>query len=144
MRQLALAATYDRPANAASLAMFFYVLHGGCAARASCLSMRNDHKQTDVQREEQRKDRVPGKERSELTRTDQIHTTTMNATKENTCETLRTKNTSDLPPTTFSHYSHASRKSTNAPLIYRRRKCQTWWLRHARVTHEEIAQMHYS
>ena len=54
--------------------MFFYVLHGGCAARANSLSMRNDHKQTDVQREEQRKDRVPGKERSELTRTDQIHT----------------------------------------------------------------------
>ena len=69
--------------------------------------------------------------------------------RKNTCETRdietrndKDKNTSDLPPTTFPHCPHATHTSVDSPFNSRRQSCQTWWLRHARVTHEEIAQMH--
>ena len=56
--------------------------------------------------------------------------TTINTTTQNTCETRYVKfgtiwtNTSDLPPTTFTHCSHASRTSIDAPSNSRRRDCQ--------------------
>ena len=40
----------------------FSVLHAGCAARATCLSMRNEPKIKDLLRTDQRKDHAAGKE----------------------------------------------------------------------------------